>query len=1005
MNPLKRFSVITLIFQFCFCLAVCRDSFGQYHFYNWTTDDGLPQNGLRAITQTPDGYLWFTTFDGLVRFDGVRFTTFNKSNTKGIINNRFTGLYGDKDGTLYATTKEDGTLTIYRNGVFSSLNSDQIPGHYIIRIKPDETGELRFLVEDDDRTSKSWYRLHDDKFTFIEKRGRDNEKIVYQGNSGAIWTVMPTEITELRNGQLTIYPLDLRKVVFDVKIFEDRDNNLWVGENRVHRLHNGAVETFDRKNGLPDNAIYHSFWQETDGSVWFASDGGERAGIGLIQYKNGQFTFRGREQGLADSSVFAVLNDREGTTWLATNKGLSRMRRKFISAYSTKDGINHPEVYPLYRDRADNIWIGTIEGLSIYRNGKFESLDLKPKSRNVPPNAVWRNGEMSVQSLWQDADGKMWIGLNGGIFIAENGVAEMLPDTEGYHVFAIKQDKSGDVWAATNKGLLQYRNYKLVRSYSTKDGLPNEFMTFIFESKKGELWFGGLGGLSEFRDGNFINYTTANGLAGNYLRTIYEDAEGTFWIGTYDEGLSRLKDGKFTNFKEENGLYSSGVFAIQEDAKGSFWISSNRGIYRVKHQELNDFADGKISRINSVGFGKKDGMLATECNGGRQPATVTDKDGHFWFPTQDGVIVVDSAAEIQNSMPPLVVIEEVLVERQPIDFRNGIIIEPGEKNIEIRYTGLSLIKSAQLKFQYKLEGHDADWIDAGTQRTVYYSYLPPGNYQFQVRAANSDGVWNESGATLGLELKPFFYQTKSFYLLCIAVGALCLFFVWQISVYQLKARERHLAKLVGDKTLELKKANIELEQLANSDGLTKIANRRHFERFLTNEWNRAVRSKTEISMILLDIDHFKLFNDTYGHQSGDECLQKVAAVLAKTLNRPTDLVARFGGEEFALVLGNTNAAGAFSIAGQIMENVKHLKIPHAASKTFEDLTISLGVATTIPTFEMNASDLIERADKALYRAKGNGRNQIYAFDFQPLKPSLLEDEFVINPLTDGSVEF
>ncbi len=949
---------------------------GQYRFDAWTTDNGMPQNGLRGITQTPDGYLWFTTFDGLVRFDGVRFTTFNKGNTKGIVNNRFTGLFQDKEGNLWANTYEDGVLTVYRNGVFSTYTADEVPGQNIREIKYDETGELRFQAEDEDRNGRTWYRLQNNKFVFLEKEQPKVAILEYQGKSGTKWIITPTATKAVRAGVEKTYPLKIQQKNFIVAAYEDKLGNLWIGENVVHRIGNSGSETFTDKQNVP-SSNYHSFWEDDDGSLWMASGGLLGSGVGLLQYKDGQFFHWGTEVGLSNPDIYKVFKDRENTTWLITNKGLNRLRKEVIKGYSTKEGLMNAEVYPMYRDSKENIWIGTAKGLSIYRNGKFSSV-LLPAPLNGEGGKNY--AAMSIQSLWEDPRGALWIGIYGGLFVYQDGKVQALKEEAGTAAYAIQPDHNGNVWVATNKGILQYKDYEFVAAYTSKNGLPNDLVTSIHEDATGKLWFGSYGGLLEFKDGKFIAYTKKNGLSGDTVRSIYEDKEGTLWIGTYDAGLSRFKNGRFVSYKEENGLFNNGVFAIQEDAHGNFWISSNRGIYRVKVKDLHDFTEGKITKIHSISYGKADGMLNTECNGGRQPASLKDKDGKFWFPTQEGVVILDPEAETYSALPPSAVIEEATIEKVQIQIGNGISIKAGQRNVEIIYTGLSLIKSEQIKFKYKLEGFDPDWIDAGTRRTAYYSYLPPGNYKFHVMAANSDGIWNNQATTIPVQMKPFFYQTSWFYVLGFAGVIVSLVGVYKFNVKRLKIRQKILTKLVAERTQELKEANENLLNLANSDGLTAVGNRRRFDDFLTGEWHRARRFKTEISLILIDIDHFKQFNDTYGHQAGDECLKKIASALQNTINRPTDLVARFGGEEFAIILGGTDSAGAVNIAEQAMENIKALTIPHSQSPTSQYLTISLGVATSFAKMEMTEADLISAADKLLYRAKENGRNQIQTFD-------------------------
>jgi len=271
------------------------------------------------------------------------------------------------------------------------------------------------------------------------------------------------------------------------------------------------------------------------------------------------------------------------------------------------------------------------------------------------------------------------------------------------HVFnnlwAIHEDRQGRFWFATDTGLVKV-DAGVRTIYKTNNPISGNDVKVIYEDRSGRLWFGTYGGLALLRDDKLIYFTSKDGLGSDKVRAIYEDSDGALWIGTYDGGLSRFKDGRFTSYTTEQGLYNNGAFQILEDSRGNFWISCNRGIYRVSKQELNDYADGKLAAVTSVAYGKQDGMINIECNGGRQPAGVKGSDGKFWFPTQQGVALIDPETVSVNSNPPIVVIEACLLDRANIDFSGAIEIAPGKQDLEIDYTGLSSPERCPLPCSY-----------------------------------------------------------------------------------------------------------------------------------------------------------------------------------------------------------------------------------------------------------------------------------------------------------------
>jgi ligand-binding sensor domain-containing protein/signal transduction histidine kinase len=736
---------------FCLLAATAMAQHRPYRFDHWTTDDGLPQNSVNDICQTRDGYLWFTTLDGLVRYDGVRFRVFNKSNTPGLASNRLLRLAEDADGALWIGS-EDAGVTQYAQGVFKTFTTqDGLPHNRVSRIQPDGQGGLHFQTRDGYAYWRG-NRLVTDPENLNPARTRK-----YFAPSGAVWTLDETGLYGFKDGATTSYPpLIPPAMIRFAPFYEDRGGNLWFGANGmgVFKIKDGVITRYGEKDGLPPEPL-EEFLEDHYGAIWISTLDG-----GLVRLQEGRISVYTVKDGLSSNEISHLLEDREGNLWVGTsNRGLNRLSHRFLTTYSTENGLHDQQVYPILQDRAGAIWIGAQDGLTQFVGGRFVSYTRQ--KAGFP-------SRFAAQSLYEDRAGRLWVGSYDGVGRFKDGKYAADKVVPQVAVFAIHQDRNGCFWFGTDKGLYQCKDGSCI-VYDANNGLPGPDVKTIYEDRRGDLWIGTYDGIARLSNGKFTSYTERDGLAGNRVRYIYEDAEGTFWIGTYDSGLSRLKNGRFTNYTVKNGLYNEGVFQILEDAHGMFWIGCNKGIYRVSKQQLNDYAEGKISSIICTAYGQPDGMENTECNGGRQPAGIRARDGQLWLPTLGGAVVIDPNAPLLNPLPPPVHIESVVLDRNEVDFQGEVHITPDQKYLEISYAGLSFIKSEQAHFRYRLSGQDGDWIDAGTRRIAYYSYLPPGQYIFTVTAANSDGVWNSVGASVRIRVIPPFWRTWWFVMLSMLI--------------------------------------------------------------------------------------------------------------------------------------------------------------------------------------------------------------------------------------------
>ncbi len=733
LNRQRRQCVICVYLAACWWCVLLRVGYAQYSFDHWTTAQGLPHNNITAITQTRDGYLWLGTTDGLARFDGVRFTVFNTVNAPGFTSNRITRLFVDRRGALWIGTEEGG-LMCYAEHRFTAHN-EGLPDKFILRIDEDDAGALWVYTQKAiaRRAGERFEVLPDTPDTpwhpFYPTRFRQLEPIM-----AGPWYVDEQGLHRLAQGRVTTvrFPEPTRALNI-LDCWEDHLGTLWINEAKrgTYRYRNGQLTLVGAFTRLPYTA---PCLEDRSGRIWTSVqpdsisrwEAGRRMDYPLPVPPGAPW----------NANFF---QDREGTLWIhSMYHGLFRARPQVITSVAQ----DHIPSYAMWQDRQQNVWL---THYLKYRAGTFTRYSAVRQ----------RFGEMPG-AMYEDHTGDLLFGTGKGLVRLTQDRFVPATSPPGI-VLALQRDATGVLWAGGAQGLFRLEPGPLTR-FTRQDGLATEEIRVITPRRGGGLWIGGYGGLTEYRDGRFTPVPLLP-MPSDRLRSLYEDRDGVLWIGTYDGGLGRWHNGKLTSYTTQNGLYNDGVFQILEDRFGYFWLSCNRGIYRVRKQELNDFAEGRAASIHCTNFNKADGMLNEECNGGRSPAGFVAADGKLWFPTQDGAAVIDPAAVPANEQAPPVVIEACRIDNQAVALRDGLRLEPHQSNLEIQYTGLSLIKSEQMSFRYRLRGLDDNWTEAGARRTAYFAHLPAGAYTLQVVAANSDGVWNNEGATMTITVLAPFYRT------------------------------------------------------------------------------------------------------------------------------------------------------------------------------------------------------------------------------------------------------
>lgn len=764
-----------LLFSIFLSLLFSPVAFSQtYYFEHYSVEEGLPVSKVYFVLQDSQGYLWLGTETGVSRFDGVKIMEFSEDD--GISPRPVLSMMQDASGKIWIG-HEGGGMTLYHEGTFTTLRTDSL----------NVTGDITAIFQDHDQVI--WATTHGSGVIRIENENFSSARVI-KGAQGLSDRVFGGKV--LQSGQvLFITDVGLKTTSTDgfqnfeipqlppfyqiTSIAEDKDETLWIGTYNGGLFYSNVPQNqfgyFDQLKGLANNFVT-SLACNPNGDVWAGSWGG-----GITRIRNGNLKVFNQRNGIKDSKIRHVITDREGNIVIGTNEsGLYIFKGEQFVSFTENDGLLNNQVWAVCEDQSGRMWFGTNNGITVLpREGKAG----KPIHYHVE-NVLNAN---NVRFISPDSQGNLWVAMWGGgvqkfSMSANRFVSDLILDAEisangNVSAFVIHDDQ---MWVGTVSGMVHYdiRNRKTTR-YTQSDGLPANDVRVVYQNNSNELWVGTAGkGLARMNIST--DQFTIIDLGPNITpQTITQAPDGLVYVGTKSNGIFCLRNGVVEkSYSREDGLLGDYIALLTSDKSNNVWVGTNRGLNKID-----------LSKQKVFTYPDKVGFTGIEA---KTNAVFTDSEGNIWFGTVNGAIRNNLSFEKHNDLPPLLNLSGLSINGVEREWQNNIVLQPDESTVRLEFTGICFTNPNEIHYRVMLKGTTDDWEDLGNQSYISYPLLRPGEYEFLVKAANNEGVWNDEPASFEFVILPPWYQTKTFY------GASSLLLI--IAVFSfIKIRERNLKRV------------------------------------------------------------------------------------------------------------------------------------------------------------------------------------------------------------------
>jgi ligand-binding sensor domain-containing protein/two-component sensor histidine kinase len=772
-----------------------RKLISQYAAHDWSTEHGLPDNYIQAIFQSKEGYLWLgTQRSGAVRFDGVRFATWPSESSFRGKEISIRAFSETKDGGLWLGTEGAGLWQFNEKKLVCYGEKDGLPNDFVRALYEDRNGVLWIGLGG--KALAQWNQGHLTSVP-IPEDGPAGVVDFWEDKRGGLW-LTGAGLWRFQDGQFTNIrkQLGLRPQSF-TSVCEGPDGSIWVATLQgLLRLRGNQVETYLEADGVSDDQV-RSLCFDREGNLWIGTNSG------LDRFRDGKFTRCLTEERAPYDLVYSIFEDREGSLWIGTNGGLTRLRDDKFSNLTTKDGLLQNLIASAIEARDGSVWVATqTRGVARLKDGETTIYD---KQVGLPRD--------SMKCIHEDRQGVVWAGTqHGGLTRIAEGIVTTIGEQgklEGRVVAAIQDDTEGHLWVLAEDGaLFRFKDGEFDRA-DAGEGFFGTKTEAIHLGMDGSFWAVTDAGLFSRKQSRWQNYGLPKSPIHLPVQSLYADKDGDIWLCLTSGGLVRFREGRFTSYGTRHGLFDDSPYAVLEDNKNRLWMSCRDGIFRISKEDLARLDRGEIEQLTCVNFGEVDGMSSRRCSKVGFPLATKLSDGRLCFPTDKGIAIVDPESLPHNPIVPPVVIESVVLDHRRFEPDQITAFPAGTKDVEIHYSGISLRAPERLQFKYRLDGYDKEWVEAKNCRVAHYQNIRPGDYRFQVIAANEDGIWNQEKAVLGFSVEPFFYQTGWFYGSCgllIGIGA-GLIHWWRID-----RAKRRFAAVLDERTRIARDLHDTLEQ-------------------------------------------------------------------------------------------------------------------------------------------------------------------------------------------------